>query len=211
MTYEVMAQGEPPVEKVSPSSEKPQPGDLVVQVNVATSFEPKEAVGLILSSSGVAERPSINLQKVKDGLLLVSFTYSKTDVKKDSFATAMVISANGDIAFGDVKALYGSSPKTSFYAIPQCPPDQNKVSIDRSKFGALETLVHYRTERRETYKKEIQEILSGPFLEKLKKLENGFGLTRGRPLSADLDPFELIDRLSRLKATVKGLTNGDAQ
>lgn len=39
-------------------------------------------------------------------------------------------------------------------------------------------------------------------LAELQKLERGFGLTSNKALSADLPVTEVIDRLSRLKATI---------
>jgi hypothetical protein len=34
-------------------------------------------------------------------------------------------------------------------------------------------------------------------------LEEGFGLSRQHPLSIELDPYELLDRLTRLQIAIK--------
>ncbi len=180
--------------------------DSMVQIVVAASFEPKEAVGLLLSSHGVAEKPALKLDKIRDGLFLVSFGYLKGEVRKDTFASAMVLSVLGETAFGDIRSLSGITKTDSFHSLPQCPPDKSLQSVDPARFGAYERLMSMRLERREIYRKEITEIMRGSFLENIRKLEKGFGLSRGRQLSAELTPVELIDRLSRLVPAIHDLT-----
>ena len=45
--------------------------------------------------------------------------------------------------------------------------------------------------------------MDGSVLAKLSKFEEAFGLTRTDPLSPDLPPAELIDRLSRIQHALR--------
>jgi hypothetical protein len=182
-----------------------QPGDLIVQVQVPSAQEPVQATGMILSSGNVEERPVLSLEKIREGLYLASFSYKRSMVTKDSYASAIVTAADGTMAFGDMKSLWSPGSKDSFFTLPLCPSTQKSIQVDRTKVGPLETLVQYRAERRDTYKREINEILSGDLLESLTKLENATGLSRGTKLSPSLSPQELSDRLARLKIALKAL------
>jgi hypothetical protein len=182
--------------------------DAVIQINVAVPFEPTEAVGLLLSSQGVGEKRALKLEKIHEGLYVVSFGYLVGEVRKDTFASAMVSSANGETAFGDIRSLHPAAKKESFYNLPKCPP-QRTSAPDPSKFGSYEKVAHMRLERRSLYRKEIDDLMKGSFLDSLQKLEKGFGLSRGTLLSADLPPVELIDRLSRLLPVVRDLAERD--
>ena len=184
--------------------------DMIVQVNVATPFAPKEAVGLLMVGDHMVEKPAIEIKKINDGMTVISFGYAKSEITKNTFASAMVVSESGEIAFGDMRAITGNGPKSSFYTIPQCPPDKPSAVIDSSRYGMYQMLVSYQAQRRDTYRREIEETLKGSFLEDLRKLERGFGLTRAKPIGADLSPVELIDRLSRIKATYLELSQKDA-
>lgn len=121
---------------------------------------------------------------------MVSFTYPKNIVKEDTFASAMLVSKSGEVGFfGDVRSLYGSSSKRSFYSVLfPCSPEKPSANLDRTKSGPLEKLVEFRTKRRETYRNEIAQIMQGDFLENLKKLEDGLRIeetcsTESRPVT----------------------------
>ena len=51
--------------------------------------------------------------------------------------------------------------------------------------------------------------MSGSFLQDLQKLERGFGLTRGKQISSELSPIELVERLSRISTTLQALSEKD--
>ncbi len=175
----------------------------VVQVNVAAGFTPKQAVGIILSPKGVSEHEAINISKVRDGLYVVTMSYDSDNAVAESFASAMLRSEEGELAFGDVRRLDVPGSKESFYSLPLCEPPAQQFKIDESKFGVFETLVEHRTARRDFEKIGVTQALDGPLLAQLQKLEDGFGLSRGTPLSPRLHPNELIDRLSRLLTAIK--------
>ncbi len=191
---------------VSPSRVSADGTEGLAQINISAPFEPVRGVGLLLTPKSVVEVPSLKIEKVAEGIFVVSFTYPKDAKKKDTFASAMITSESGEMAFGDTRSLAGGI-ESSIYALPKCPPGKGPPSLDESKFGAFESLVGFRAQRRETYQKELEGILDDDFIKTLTKLEEGFGLQRGRPISAKLPPAELIERLSRINATVKALTD----
>jgi hypothetical protein len=60
-----------------------------------------------------------------------------------------------------------------------------------------------RTERAEIARLKISKLLDEPFLEKLHRFEDAFGLDKSEEISASLPPEVLVDRLSRITHAVK--------
>jgi hypothetical protein len=191
----------------TPPKTSTKSSELIAQVNVRAKFTPVQASGLIWSERETGERAAISLQKIKENLYVVSFPYIRGEVRPDTYASAILTSKTGEIAFGEVRSLFGTGHKHSIYSIPACLPERSALTADRSRLGALEKLVEFRSQRRETYRKEIVQLLSPTFIDDLKRLESGFGLTSTNELSASLDPFELVERLSKLTALVEQISS----
>jgi hypothetical protein len=113
-----------------------------------------------------------------------------------------VISKNGDTAFGNVKTLPTAGTTKQASDIPACPQEEANPALN-SDMTLIEKLVEIRARQRANRFEKLSALLKGDFLEKLRKFENGFGLVSEPKLSADLNPYDLVDRLARLNAALQ--------
>lgn len=174
-------------------------------VTVSAPFEPVDAVGIVLSSSGAEERPVLEFKYLGSGSSVVRFPLKSGDAAQGTFASAMIVSTRGEVAFGDITPVRGQGTH-SVFSLPECPEEKIPSSLTKEKFGVYEPLVEYRTSRRDLAKVEITRLMDEDTLIRLRKLEDGFGLSRGMPLIPEMPPVELVDRLERLLWAVKTYT-----
>lgn len=178
-----------------------------IEVNVIANFIPDMAVGLLMSSGRTIQLPNARVEQVGEERLTVSIPYDPKDLESGAMATALLVGPNGEIAFGDVKQITGSISAKSFLSLPECKKEIDVPEGMNDQIGVLQSLVEIRAARREAHQHQLEINLSGPFLEKLRRLEKGFGLEHSIPLSPRLNSFELIDRLSRLATAIKNYQN----
>lgn len=169
-----------------------------VEINVHAQFDPAQAVGLIFSAGGTEQKLGPKLRRVSEDTILVSFPVVESSISADSFGSALVISNDGQVALGDVKSLALRSEHSSFLSLPACIEQEDPSALRISEVGPLQRLVEFRSKRRNVSRDKIKLLLNDELLEKIAKLEAGFGLDRAKPLAADTHPLELIDRASRL-------------
>lgn len=174
-----------------------------VQVDVYSHVEPSTAVGLLMSAGKTIQKLNPKIEKPSTGTITVSFPYSADEIAPDSVATALVVSEKGEVVFGNVKPVTGTEVDQGLGSLPLCPEEQQVSAALASQSSLLEELYRIRLKRRDQAKLQTTEVLNGPFLERLQKLERGFGLARERELNAELSPLELIDRLSRIRDALR--------
>jgi len=173
--------------------------DNLVEVDVRARFDPIAAVGLIMMDGKTRQVPQARMKQIGDDIV-VSFPYNSSEL--DGRVTAMVVSNDGELAFGSVKPIRYN--KYSRHSIPACADEiPSSTSGVESQLALLESLVQIRSERRATYRDNLAKELSGDFLKRLQDLESGLGLQPESELSADFEPVELADRLSRLKNAIR--------
>jgi len=180
-----------------------QAADRSFSIQVDAIFEPTSAVAIILGKNGVSEHPAASFKRNKNGVL-VELTVPESEITDETTVTAMVSGANGERAYGEMRPLLTYSPPE---ALPTCPDKAAKESLDA---GSLEQLIDLRTRRRDIAKKQISEVLSSDGLaDKLANVEQLFGLNlSGQPFSADLEPLQLLERLTRINAAVESYRLG---
>lgn len=177
--------------------------DRTIQVNVSGNFRPSASQGFIFVKQKVIPKPVMKVEMLADENMLVSIPYQPQEIEDGAFATAVLFGPQGEVAFGDVKLVTDSASTKSFYSLPDC---QEKVEVPpglSQQIGLLESLVEIRAARREAHQLRLRKTLDDTFLEKLRRLERGFGLSYSKKLSPDLSAFELVDRLSRLSNAIK--------
>ncbi|RMD86604.1 MAG: hypothetical protein D6808_02960 [Candidatus Dadabacteria bacterium] len=180
-----------------------------VEVVVSSGgIKPIKAIGLLISSGGVISKGNAEFRKVKDGVFLVSIPVQKGDVGKDTVATALLLSEDGKASsFGEVVDASSVTGRMARFALPQCKTRKPKSAVEDeniySNLGNLESLLEIRKVRRDFLKLQLKKAMSGSMLKKLRKIEEGFGLYTGRPLSPDLDPYELSERLFRIYSVIR--------
>lgn len=173
-----------------------------IEINVASDFEPANAVGFVFTPTKIVEKKPLSLRKTREGFSVVSFSFDQSDATKDAYVSAMVTSAEGQRAFGDVRRLDSSDPRETFFNLPACPPEKLPGSVVLDRTGRIGSLVEVRARLREASQQRVAEIMSGDFLVRLRKLEEFFGLGHGAELSPQLNPVDLVDRLSRLQLAI---------
>jgi len=174
----------------------------IVDVDVKANFSPVAAVGIIMVGGDTRQETMVKFEQVNEGNVVVSFPYSRSDLDKHATVSAIVVSEEGELAFGSVKPV--RYDVGSIHSIPQCEEESviSTVGLE-SQVALLESLLQIRSERRSTYQANLNRELSGDFLNRLMELESGLGLQAYPALSPDTDPVELTDRLSRLKNSIQ--------
>lgn len=170
-----------------------------ISFNIETSIDPIAGVGLLMKQNGVVQKPDVKFSRLEKGLWKASFVIDSAEAEEASFASALLVSSDGDIASSNVKALREAlSP-----SVPKCAPAAAASVPQDSQVGALQSLVQVRSARRDNAQARVVEMMKGEFLETLRKLEKGFGLSQSKELGPSLPPVELIDRLDRIKNAIK--------
>ena len=176
--------------------------DKPIKIQVDAMFEPTAAVGIVLTKNGISERPASSFKR-KDRGIEVTLNVAESELTEDATITAMVSGAAGERAYGEMLPLISYTPAESLVT---CPDKPAKESLDA---GSLEQLIDLRTRRRDIAKKQLAEVLSSDgLIDKLSNVEQLFGLSAPRPFSAELDPLELLERLSRINAAVESYRIG---
>jgi hypothetical protein len=177
--------------------------DRTIQVNATANFKPISAIGIIMTNNKVLQNPVSKFEQISEEVTMLTIPYDINEVDSGSMVTAYLIGPQGEIAMGDVKLITSAQSTKSFYSLPEC---KNEIKLPpglTDQSGWVEKILNVRLARREAYQLLIGQILSGNFLQRLQKLEKGFGIERTTKLTADLSAFELVDRLSRIASAIK--------
>lgn len=181
--------------------------DRTLSFTVETQIDPISAVGLIMKTNGITQKSNVEFSRVSKGVWKATMPVSEAEIEAGAFASVMLLSSEGDVATSTVRSL--AEARTT--PIPDCPRSEAvKIGPD-TQVGVLQSLVSVRTARRENARIRIAGQLTGDFLETLRRLEIGFGLKTTPQLSADLEPYELIDRLSRIEAALNNYRSGKTE
>jgi hypothetical protein len=174
-----------------------------VDIDVNTSITPSSALGLIISETGTTQRggEEISWQRTTPGNLVVRVPVTNSERAKGAIVTAMVMDKDGAVAFGSNKSARLQELSPAIFSLPACPRRKAPANIDTQ--GALvQSLMDVRAARRGNLQRRATTALQGELLNKLVRLERGFGLARAEPLDGSLHPIELEDRLGRLLQAV---------
>ncbi|MCB0309691.1 MAG: hypothetical protein KDD42_00565 [Bdellovibrionales bacterium] len=176
-----------------------------VEILVESTFEPHTAAGLLLSNAKSIQKPNPQVRKYDDSQYLVSFDYEPSELKGDTVATAMIVSSDGKVAFGDVTPILKAGFSPLVLNLPRCAHTETTKVTLQGQYALIESLVNIRSNRLKVLKQGIKKKMSGNLLTRLQNLERGFGLERIRPLSSELPVSELVDRLARLQVAIQNL------
>lgn len=177
-----------------------------VEINVTAEFKPTSGVGLIITETGTKQISSgVEINQKGNKLYVVSVPIQPEFIDNNASITAIVKGDNGEYAAGDVKLASIPSMRQSHLSLPDCKIDPSKINLPQleANKGLFESLRDLRSSRKDVAKLTVRGMLSGPLLEKLRKLENSLGFTLEKELSPDLTPFELLERVNRIEETLK--------
>jgi len=173
------------------------------RIAVNVQFDPVSSIGLLISPTTSLQILDTETSRDSSGNIIVSFPYSKAQTAKGMVASAMVVSESGEIAFGRTVPLAGKAGGASMYArLPECKNKLPSGTTIQGQYALLESLVEIRGKRRRYSRVKLEEILDDVFLDRLKKIESGFGLESSSALDPMMNPVDLAQRLSALKAAV---------
>lgn len=173
-------------------------GSVTVKVRVETKPAPTKAIGILLSTGGARQIAETTIQKVGDKLYDVIFTVERDSLSPDSVATAMAISAGGDITFANVTPTLLSETQANLANIPECPSEDTTNIAKINQLAPLKSLVTIRADRMALAQKKVAKSMDDQMLAKLRKFEEAFGFIHSEPLTVELPPHELTDRLARI-------------
>jgi len=181
-----------------------------IEITVTASFEPVNAVGLLFSERGTVQQPVPVPRRIDEANIIVRVPY-RDDLPRDTMASAMLFAADGTMAVGAVRQVFSPDPRESFLSIPDCVPEKVTEATLQNQLSALESLVQIRSKRRGLAQVQVAQLMSDRFLERLKKLEKGFGLQYPAELAPDLPPVQLIDRLQRIFGAIQAVKGAAAK
>src|SRR4051812_29789767 len=99
-----------------------------IEINVHTKATPKSALGIFFSAGKVVQQPNTSFERLDDDTVVVRMPYDSSQLPSASpFASAYVLTEDGDVVFGDVRLVSAADPSESFLRIPSCPPDGSKL------------------------------------------------------------------------------------
>lgn len=167
-----------------------------VTVFVQTDFEPAQFEGLVSSPNGViTEKVNPAVTEVSPNYYAVTFSVDDKSPEEQT-ATAVALSKDGRMAVGAVvPAIPKGTPEN-------CSPsaiDPVKIEVDA---GTIRSLAANRLKRRE-YNRKILELSYTQFpSSEMESVERKFGLLYPDQVTRDLNPFQMVDRISRLIAAL---------
>ena len=175
-----------------------------IEVTVQLSAKPKpiEATGMILSTSSSKQFPKARIEMIGDKLYAISFKIPENAVKSDTLASAYAIDENGKTSFSSVVPVMTAQEGLSLGNIPSCKDENIDKVATITNLGTLRQLIDVRNQRIEIIRTKMRQSLNNILLEKMRKYEEAFGLPHAEPLSVELPPMELFERLSRIQNAV---------
>ena len=174
----------------------------VAEVLIPTKLEPTQALGLLISPNGVQQIANTEMIKSEKGELIVAVPYDEDKTLPGTLVTAMVFGKSGAFAFGAMRELPPKGVRPAPAEMPLCPEEPAGPELTHA-MTSIQKLVEIRGKLVETNQHRVVGMLNEELLNKLKKLERGFGLEREQELSPHMDPFLLVDRLDRILNALK--------
>ena len=151
-----------------------------VDVIVPAAFEPQTVVGVLITKDGTSEYPvadlAQNVRRINDKQVVVTFV-AEGPVYADTYASALVISADGRSAYGDVRRVSDKPGDNVAKALPACPVKSINDATLMSKASELQQLVSVRLEKRKLVRDLLKEALTDDAMTKIRGLESLFGFS----------------------------------
>ncbi len=173
-----------------------------IVVPVHLDFTPVSATGVLIDKniSSLIKNPKVRAQK--NGYYSITFSYDPEKFSDKLMASAIIEGQNKETAVANVRLANKPSSEELLLSLPVCAKVDPPASLG-DRISLIENLVRVRSEFKSNSKEKLKNIMNKETLEKLEKLEKGFGHNPKTSLSANLSPWELVERLSRIANSVK--------
>lgn len=182
-----------------------------VEIPVLTSKTPSSALGIVFGPGIVTRKRDVAVRSVRPGLVVVTVKLDPDDIQPQRFASALVLTDDNGVHFGEVRALDATPLTSTLATLPACGPERASFIDVPGRGNLLESLVRVREQRRSKLRSELGSLLDESSLESLRRLERGFGLGGEEPLSANLPVVVLNDRLARIREALRAFQANVAQ
>lgn len=182
-----------------------------MELIVEADFEPTQAVGLLITEKGSTPKEQAKFTKLENGKFLVSFPLSAAELKSSGTATAILYDTAGHSAYGEVREIAREGLRPAPIGMSECKEKGSIPTTLQGQLALLESLVGIRSQRREVLQEALKSEFSGDMLERLQRLEDGFGLKSASELSPSLAPYQLVERLSAIVASIKNVRANKAR
>lgn len=158
----------------------------------------QSAKGLIHTIDKVVEVPATPTFNSALGGVLLEFTIPAGVNPTTSFVSGVVTDENNQISMSPLNIADLTNPRALVGICEPKAPEGVRVEHE----AAYKKLVAIREKRLELERKSLQEAFSSDFFQRLQELEVGFHLQASPPLSLELAPEELAERLDILFHTI---------
>lgn len=171
--------------------------EVVIDIQAPVKPVVSESQVVVFSGDGMESVPVTQVVPLGRATYRLEFAPPPNASRGSFFSPSLVLEDGSKLSL-PVKQVFWADGKAELRRPEECKrPDVNTLVLAQQQ-GLLESLVQVRSQRQEIAQKKLEQMMSPEQLEKLRRLEEGFGLRYAEPLSASLSPFELVDRLSRL-------------
>ncbi len=158
----------------------------------------QSAKGLIHTIDKVVEVPATPTFNSALGGVLLEFAIPAGVDLTTSFVSGIVTDENNQISMSPLNITDLTNPRTIVDLCEPKAPEGIRVEHE----AAYKKLITIREKRLELEKKSLQETFSSDLFQRLRELEVGFHLQASPPLSLELAPEELAERLDILFHTI---------
>jgi hypothetical protein len=182
-------------------AQTPAAGEVAVLVRAA--FTPMQAVGIVFDAEGIREISETKISQTAQGDYRIDFSLPpEARIGTGQLLSALVLSEEGEKAYGVVTPLDGGVVN-AVLVTPACEQKVSSSLAVAGQYALLESLVDVRLARRKYSLEKIQSMMSAPWFEKVQRIEKGFGFVHDRPLSPELNPAELNERLFHILRAIE--------
>ena len=163
-----------------------------ITVQVQTDFSPRRFEGLITSTSGViTEKVNPAVEEIAPNFYSVTFPIEEKG-DKNRMAIAVALDNDGHMAVGP------AVPVQSVSASEPCSAEMIDPVVLEVDAGTIRALASNRLKRRDHNRRIFELSLSQFPISDIEKIERKFGLSQPESSKSDVNPFHMVDRISRL-------------
>ena len=165
-----------------------------VTIPLKDGFIPSSGYGLVITDEGVklSSTSPVSIDSENNAVLSINLPAGS------KFFSGIISDVNQNVVASPLKS-------TGKAVLPLCKEQIDQRSAAGNQTALLQSLIQIRVEKRALLKKRVLETLDPSLLEKLNRLEEAFGLAPDTPLTAELDPYTLSERLSLLAVVLGNL------
>lgn len=173
-----------------------------IELTIENEKELTNVAGLVFDL-GKAQQIGATTVAQTDKSTIVSISLAADT--QQQFALATGRTADGQLLYSTIQEVNSISSSPGAYKLAACRDDAVDPNM-QNQLSLIMNLLQVRSKLRNNFDARLKEQLQGELLEKLVRYETGFGLERTTPLSADLPPVELVDRLDRILHTLRKIS-----